>query len=306
MITRIRVKNFKRFKDVDIELGKTVVLIGPNNAGKTTLLQALALWDVGLRRWNEKRKEKTSPEKRPGVPINRVDLISIPVPDVNLLWRDLHSRVGHVFDGKKGTKNIRIDIIVDGISDGKNWSCGFEFDYANSESLICRPLRLSDDGESMRMPVPAALDLRMAFLPPMSGLAGTEPKWEQGRINVLLGEGQTAQVLRNLCFQIFERSPKDDWERLKEHIRNLFGVELLVPMYVKERGEIRMAYKEDSGVQLDLSSSGRGLQQTLLLLAYLYANPKAILLLDEPDAHLEVLRQRQIYQLLTDVAEKQG
>lgn len=306
MITRIRVKNFKRFKDVDIELGKTVVLIGPNNAGKTTLLQALALWDVGLRRWNEKRKEKSSPGKRPGVPINRVDLISIPVPDVNLLWRDLHSRAGQVVEGKKGTKNIRIDIIVDGIADGKNWSCGFEFDYVNSESIVCRPLRLSDDGDSKRMPVPAQADLRMAFLPPMSGLAGTEPKWEQGRINVLLGEGQTAQVLRNLCFQIFECSPKGDWERLKEHMRNLFGVELLVPMYVKERGEIRMAYKEDSGVQLDLASSGRGLQQTLLLLAYLYSNPKAILLLDEPDAHLEVLRQRQIYQLLTDVAEIQG
>ena len=30
------------------------------------------------------------------------------------------------------------------------------------------------------------------------------------------------------------------------------------------------------------------------------------MLLDEPDAHLEVLRQRQIYQLLTEVAARQG
>jgi hypothetical protein len=43
-----------------------------------------------------------------------------------------------------------------------------------------------------------------------------------------------------------------------------------------------------------------------LLLAHLYANPRSVLLIDEPDAHLEVLRQRQIYQLLTDAAEKQG
>jgi hypothetical protein len=48
------------------------------------------------------------------------------------------------------------------------------------------------------------------------------------------------------------------------------------------------------------------LQQTLLLLAYLYANPGTVLLLDEPDAHLEILRQRQTYQLLTDVAEEQN
>ncbi len=48
-----------------------------------------------------------------------------------------------------------------------------------------------------------------------------------------------------------------------------------------------MNYHERGSV-LDLSSSGRGLQQTLLILAYLYANPGAVLLFDEPDAHLEI------------------
>ena len=64
-----------------------------------------------------------------------------------------------------------------------------------------------------------------------------------------------------------------------------------------------MSYQEQR-IDLDLSSAGRGLQQTLLLLAYMYANPGAVLLLDEPDAHLEILRQRQIYQLLTETAEE--
>ena len=67
-----------------------------------------------------------------------------------------------------------------------------------------------------------------------------------------------------------------------------------------------MYYKDQSGIELDISSSGRGLQQTLLLLAYLYRNPGTTLLLDEPDAHLEILRQRQIYQLLTQTAQENG
>ena len=67
----IQIRNFKRLEDVSFELGKSVVLIGPNNSGKTTALQALALWDIGLRRWNEKRGSKVSPEERPGVTINR-------------------------------------------------------------------------------------------------------------------------------------------------------------------------------------------------------------------------------------------
>ena len=52
--------------------------------------------------------------------------------------------------------------------------------------------------------------------------------------------------------------------------------------------------------------AGRGLQQTLLILAYLYASPGNVLLLDEPDAHLEILRQRQIYGLLSETAERSG
>jgi len=55
MLTRLIVRNFKRFGDVDIELGSPVVLIGPNNSGKTSVLQALSLWEIGLRRWNERR-----------------------------------------------------------------------------------------------------------------------------------------------------------------------------------------------------------------------------------------------------------
>jgi hypothetical protein len=67
-----------------------------------------------------------------------------------------------------------------------------------------------------------------------------------------------------------------------------------------------MTYKDLSNVRLDLSASGRGLQQTLLLLAHLVVNRDSVLLLDEPDAHLEILRQRQTYQLLTEVAREQG
>ncbi len=141
----------------------------------------------------------------------------------------------------------------------------------------------------------------------MSGLAATEPKWEAGRINVLLGEGQTAQVLRNLCHQLHEQpEPKTGWQEVSNCIKSLFGAQLQPPEFIKERGEITMSYEDQQGCQLDLSCAGRGLQQTLLLLAHLYANPKTVLLLDEPDAHLEVLRQRQIYQLLTDVAARQG
>jgi energy-coupling factor transporter ATP-binding protein EcfA2 len=305
MLTKLTMKNFKRFKKVEIELGNPVVFIGPNNSGKTSVLQALALWDIGIKKWFERRFGKKSPEKRPGVTINRRDLVAVPVPSANLLWRDLHVRSVKRSNGKQQTSNIRIDIIVEGITEDKAWKCGLEFDYANEESFYCRPLRKKEGRKPPRMTVPdEAGKIQIAFLPPMSGLAANETRLDTGSINVRIGEGRTAEVLRNLCYQLYEKN-RGMWENLGNQIRSLFGVDLLPPRYIPVRGEIEMSYLED-GVTLDLSSSGRGLQQTLLLLSYMYANPGAVLLLDEPDAHLEIPRQRQIYQLLTDVAQESG
>ena len=298
MLTKLICRNFKNFENVEVELGNPVVFIGPNNSGKTTALQALTLWEIGLKRWNENRKGKKNPEKRPGVVINRLNLISVPVPEARLLWRNLQVR---------DPKNIRIDIIVEGVTANKTWQCGLEFDYANQESIYCRPLRTSEDNGKVtsRMPIPDEVgNLSVAFLPPMSGLASNETRLDPGAINVRIGEGRTAEVLRNLCYQVSENS--ETWERLCEQIHVLFGVYLDKPTYVQERGEVAMNYRDKSGISLDLSSSGRGLQQTLLLFAYIAAHPGSILLLDEPDAHLEILRQRQIYQVLTELAREHG
>ena len=48
MINKVIVKNFKRFKEEEFLLSESVVLAGPNNAGKSTLLQAIATWRLGL------------------------------------------------------------------------------------------------------------------------------------------------------------------------------------------------------------------------------------------------------------------
>lgn len=306
MLTKLTIRNFKRFDSVTIDLADPVVFIGPNNSGKTSAMQALALWEIGVRRWNEKHaKKKHAPEKRPGVTINRRDLLAIPHPNSTLLWRNCHTRDISRHDGRQQTSNVRIEIIVEGITRDKAWECGFEFDYANPESFYCRPLRLGKDKEPARMPVPEeAASVNVAFLPPMSGLAANETRLEPGAVNVRIGEGRTADVLRNLCWRIWDESP-DQWESLVLEISKLFGAELDEPKYVPERGEITMSYKEGS-CDFDLSSSGRGLQQTLLLLAYMRVNRDSVILLDEPDAHLEILRQRGIYKLISEKASELG
>lgn len=305
MITRFSIRNFKRLTSAELELGTAAVFIGPNNSGKTTALQALALWDIGWRRWAEKR-DRSSASERQGVTINRRDLNAIPVPNARLLWNDLRP-FAHEKKTEGNSKKIRLQsrpvrLEAEGIDGGIEWRCVLDFFLANDESLYCHLVEGDAEGK-----VPAAARKHaVVFLPPMSGLAEREYRKEKGEIGVLIGEGQTAQVLRNLCWQLHSQDDKAGWTLLVERIDALFQIRLNDPQYIKERSELVLTYRERNGVELDLSSSGRGCQQVILLLSFLLANPGAVLLLDEPDAHLEILRQRDVYNLITEIAASNG
>ena len=77
-ITRLHIKNFRSLKDLDIELGDTTVFIGPNNAGKTAILDAVRI--ALTRRWGQRgtgfteydihlENEESDPKQSPGVSI---------------------------------------------------------------------------------------------------------------------------------------------------------------------------------------------------------------------------------------------
>jgi len=300
MITRVEIRNFKKIGDVIFNLDNTVVLIGPNNSGKTTILQALMLWKCGLDKIKEQQSKQNSKSKRIGVPINRKDLIALPVSTSRFIWKNQVVRASK--KDIKGTENVRIEIIVDGESDGIPWSAPLEFDYTNSETIYCRPLRRDDNNNFFSID-DKAFETNISFFQPISGISTIEDKLSLGSINSRIGEGKTADVLRNICYQLLnpetptETDSNKNWEYLNSSLQNKFGVTVNKPIFNPTSGIIEMTYNENGKI-LDIASSGRGFQQTLLLLSFVLSYKNNILLLDEPDAHLEVIRQREIYELL--------
>ena len=198
-----------------------------------------------MRLWNAKRGGKASPEKRPGVTINRCDLISIPVPVANLLWRSLHVREGDTSEGKTRTANIRIDITVEGVTNDISWSCGLEFDYSNEESFVCRPSAHAryenvpvKDAKFSAVPAEAAA-VKFLTCPPC-------PAWPPKSLSGNRAESMfcSAKVRRPrfciIMYQIYEKpEARAGWQELVDRISNLFGVTLCPPQYIIERGEIR-------------------------------------------------------------------
>jgi AAA15 family ATPase/GTPase len=311
MITAIKIKNFKVLQDTDwIPVKGNVVFIGPNNSGKTTGLQALALWNYGLQKWIDKRKTSKA-EIRTAAVINRKDLFAIPVSNSKHIWTNLFTHISERDEsGKiKGTKYNNIEITVKGFGNNKEWICGLEFRYDSEETIYVKPLQGLDNNVA-DIDLDYFKSLNIAFLPPMSGLKMEEEKLLFSTVEYRMGEGRTAEVLGNLCFQVINpeteiqkknRIPKDDWKFLKEKMKKLFLVELLEPE-LDNKGLLKLKYVDTKGNELEISSAGRGMQQILLLMAYILIKPNCLILLDEPDAHLEIMKQEQVYELISEMA----
>ena len=286
----VEIENFKRYGEIQrIELDHPAVLIGPNNCGKTSALQAIALWSIGLRTWKVE-SENSKAEKRLGKALNRLGIVAVPVPKTRHFWHDL----------KAGNK-LRITVAVD--VSGQPVPVTMLFNHHPSDEIVyCQPTEetLSNEGA-----VEAGAKLDVSLLYPMSGTSADEAVIQPNRINYNLGLGRTAEVLRNLCLMVQQANPHD-WEEVTDLMRRLFRVRLSVPVE-NEIGAVDLGYEQEgtAGV-LDLSLSGRGFQQMLLIFAHLYSHKGSVLLIDEPDAHLEILRQQQVYVLLRDIAHRNG
>ncbi|MDE0024283.1 MAG: AAA family ATPase [Spirochaetaceae bacterium] len=286
----LEIQNFKRFGDSErIELDHPAVLIGPNNCGKTTAIQAIALWSQAVRAWHAS-KGRAPPRQRTSTSLNRLNIVAVPVQRTRYFWHNAAVRTGNT--------DIPLRITLGVLHDHRVEPVTMQFRNQGEDLVYCTP-----DESTLTRPelVATAATLNVELLYPMSGLETEEPILQRGRIDVLLGQGQTAQVLRNLCLLVHQGNP-DDWKRIVEWMKRLFNVTFSDPKETS-RGSIDLFYRQDSVREtLDIAVAGRGLQQMLLLFAYLYSHRRSVILIDEPDAHLEILRQKQVYVLLRELA----
>ena len=323
MIRRVRLGSFKCFRDQSFELDDSIVLAGPNNAGKSTLLQAIATWKFGLDYWVAQREGGSKSVKRTGVAITRRDFTAVPIREMNLLWKD------RVVSGGEGPGASRLlEIVVEGQSKDEHWECGLEFQYANREMVYVRPLgaKHMEADEIGAFPPEAAKDLQVVHVPALFGIQRDEPKHERGMQDLLIGQGRSGDILRNLLLEVGNQSEtgrdadarESAWESLTGHMRDLFRIDIMRPSYGPGQPYITCQYRESSGDSsvgrkspryrpLDLASVGSGTLQVLLLLGFLYARPGTVMLLDEPDAHQHIILQRDVHALLLKIArEREG
>lgn len=279
MIRQVSLRRFKQFESLDVKLPGHVVLAGPNNGGKTTLLQAIAAWDLALRRWREMNNRARPAGAYAFCPIARPDFLAVPLPlnGLDLLWT-----------GRDRERELEIGVRADG------WSVTMQFRF-DDEQVLVRPAAATPHAE------PTRVDLAVVYVPPMGGLAPEEPHYAQDEFLAgRFAEGRPGEVLRNLLFRA--SSDAKAWKKLTDLVRRLFGHELEPP----RAGRFMSANYRSGGKSFDLISAGSGFQQVLMLAAVLVTRPGSVLLIDEPDAHLHVILQDAIFHELHALAHESG
>lgn len=280
MIRKVTIKNFKRYENAEFLLEGPVVLAGPNNMGKTTALQAIAAWNLALNRW----RELNDYNKRNGytqAPMARQAFLPVPLRNFDWLFH------------QRQRKTIEIEV-----QSTEGWTVTMELKPDSTEQIYVRPTP-SADPEVLR----TKANVNATYVPPMTGLSIEEPVYTRAKQDQLLGQGKPGEIIRNLLVEA--HGINDAWEALRKSIRDLFRCELLPPNSIG--ADIVCEYQPvGTDLRLDVSAAGSGMQQVLMLLAFLHMRPASVLLLDEPDAHLHVFLQDVIYAELRSVATRRN
>ena len=292
MIKKIRIRGFKKFAAQEFEIPHHLVMVGPNNSGKTSLLQAVGTWMEIALRWSQSNPDLARDGEGDYLATNiTVDSFgSVLLADFDHLWAD-----------KKTDAPIEIWLETD------RWNIGFEFLHREMELIAVRPastvreetlraLRgdLDDSHETPRR------FWRPVYIPPISGLEVQESRFaEEATILNYLAKADAGKVLRNLLLRTEENG---DWDKLNKTIKRLFGHELMPP---SSGAFIHARYRHPTEeIAYDLSSAASGFLQVLLIYAAIFGQPSAVYLLDEPDAHLHLSMQIVLFQDLLDRAHK--
>jgi len=307
MIRKVILEYFKKFDKEEFNLGDTVVLAGPNNSGKSTLLQAVAVWNLGVQRWRQERGiAKSRAALRTGVPVSRKDFTAIPLREMNLLWTGRATAYSREDD--PNTKPGQPKLVAIGIegreSGGSSWHVNVALRYSSREQIYIK--LLDKDGKPLTELPEGAVQAQVVHIPPFSGIGAEETKYDHGYQNLLIGQGKPGDILRNLLLEIFQQS-KENWKQLKQDIKELFDCEILDPSYLDTDPFIVLEYHPpESRRPFDLASAGSGFHQVLTLFGFIYAREASVLLVDEPDAHEHIILQRQVYERLRSVARRRN
>lgn len=272
-ITSIRFTNFKALRNYSVTLHDTNILVGPNNSGKSTVISALRLLEVALKRANSKNPERVS------------------LPN-DISGYGHHISTGHL---SVSLENVATDYNSD--------ESRIEFRLSNGNRLI---LFFPRNGactlcwENSGPPITTASRFRSAFpvtvqvVPILGPLEHNEAFVNEATVKESLSTHRASRHFRNYWHYFPE-----GWEGFASLIASTWpGMAVKKPeLSIRDR-QFSMFVSEDR-IDREIYWAGFGFQIWCQLLTHISrASNATILAIDEPEIYLHPDVQRQLLVIL--------
>ena len=275
------IERFKNIERVHFSVETANLLVGGNNAGKSSILQALqfgvsaaqtAAIQGGI--WNVDRVSTS---------IGQTDLVYAPIKDVLSLARNgrLREREDEAIQitYRDGDDECRVTV-----RKGRNKNIMIE--------LVGRTL--GERLQSVTEPYSALV----------TGLAGI-PSEESFEANIVVrkaaAKGDSNAVFRNILLQLTHLP--DRWAVFQQQVQQLCPGYSIEVSYDPNSDEVINCNVLRGATQYPIDTCGTGVLQAIQIFAYVNLFAPSLLLLDEPDSHLHPNNQKLLALELSKIAE---
>lgn len=298
-ISRIAIKNFKSFRDLTIFPNDSFnIIIGENNSGKSTLFEAIHLWEKCYKTLiqNSGKKFYQVEGNHRYLAYNELDFLRITTDK-------------DIFHNRRGSKcSITMTLKVD----EEEFELGIHISTPTSISnsfFRIQPARLVNFNRFADKLAANGFRLDEAIFiyqtRPVAGIHQFEPYLNEGQVNKRIQRGLSHEVLRNKI------TLKHDLQaQLEDSISRVLGTLVkfeLPPRSKRLKDEFIDLKVKSNGSNLDIHLQGSGFLQVAEIIStieYIDA-PLKLLLVDEPDSHIHSKLQRNLINYLRAIDHNQ-
>lgn len=312
-IESISIKRFKQLAAFQLDLKDTTVLIGANNAGKSSALQALH-FAVSVAQTAKLIGDGVNWAKdKFQVSFNPTQLLYSPVADVlslahgGQLQEPQESQIEICVKCTNGTSSIV------SVRRGRN----------RNIAVVVEGRKLGERLMDLTNPF-------TIYAPGLAGIAKEERYQSPGVVRRIVARGDANLVLRNVLlmlkdsenteardraeqFALGKLKPeemqtwKGPWQRFREGMKKLFQEIDFEIKFDQARDEhIEVFFTRPGKPRLPIDAAGTSILQASQILAYITLFRPSVLILDEPDSHLHPNNQRALCNLILELAVEHG
>ena len=278
MITKLHLENFKCFSSHTVKLEPTSIIIGLNNEGKSTVVEALRLLSVTIER---SRSLPFRPPNDMEVPVHRVVAPSLRGIDVNL--------VNVFFNYGSGPALISAEFDTGYIAEV----------YITTSQRIFGAFKtpegrmLSSRSSRLKASIP-----RIGILPQVAPLLFHERILSRAHVSRSLDTSISYQHFRNQL-----RFFPDYYDRFTKLVEETWPGLIVVELeeYTGEDGNELSLLIRDTDFTAEISWMGHGVQMWLQTMWFVARSwEQQVVVLDEPDVYLHADLQHKLIRLLRD------